>query len=178
MRPEPTAVSRLQETARNWVSTHRNALPTEFASYATFSYPHRRAIYRELDWATRERLWRAQLETFLLPEERLTPVQREMLLGLEAPLTAKQKAFIQFAVDSVVAFAYKPNLTKEQRQAIVKRACRAAPAVLGKTGTKRIFGLIGPSDRNYMNALLQRQVNHASMSMFGLSKNVELPPLL
>lgn len=62
--------------AARWVRAHHDRLPTTLAGYARYDKVHRRAIYDALSPATRQAMWREQLEGYLRPGSKLTEPQK------------------------------------------------------------------------------------------------------
>jgi len=83
-RPEPPACAE----AAAWVRAHANALPTTLAGYSRYSRLYRRAIYDALPPATREAMWREQLEGYLRPGTPLTEPQQAAVRRVMAQLPA------------------------------------------------------------------------------------------
>jgi hypothetical protein len=71
-RPEPPACA----VATAWARAHRSELPTTLAGLSRHTKLYRRAIYEVLPPATREAMWREQLEGYLRPGTPLTQTQQ------------------------------------------------------------------------------------------------------
>jgi hypothetical protein len=76
----------LCEIAHSWVMDHSGKLPTSLDEFVTYPKAYRRAIYTALPVEARVHLW----------QEFLTP-----FLANSSPLTAKQRALVQFEYDNL-----------------------------------------------------------------------------
>jgi len=74
--------------AARWVRAHRGELPTTLREISRYSILYRRAIYDALPPATRQALWREQMEGFLRPDQPFTPAQRAAIRESMALLPA------------------------------------------------------------------------------------------
>jgi hypothetical protein len=83
-KPEPPACAE----AAAWVRAHPGALPTTLAGLSRHSKLYRRAIYDALPPATREAMWREQLEGYLRPGSPLTETQKAAVRQVVAQLPA------------------------------------------------------------------------------------------
>ncbi|HEV7588635.1 MAG TPA: bacteriocin fulvocin C-related protein [Longimicrobium sp.] len=83
-RPEPPECA----VAAAWVRAHQGALPTTLAGLSRHSKLYRRAIYDALPPATREAMWREQLEGYLRPGQPLTETQKAAVRQVIAQLPA------------------------------------------------------------------------------------------
>jgi hypothetical protein len=83
-RPEPPECA----VAAAWVRAHRSELPTTLAGLSRHTKLYRRAIYDALPPATREAMWREQLEGYLRPGQPLTETQKVAVRQVIAQLPA------------------------------------------------------------------------------------------
>lgn len=74
--------------AQQWVDAHAGELPTTLAELSRHSMAYRRAIYQALPPATREALWREQLEGYLRPRHPLSEAQQAAVRQVIAKLPA------------------------------------------------------------------------------------------
>lgn len=74
--------------AARWVRGHHGELPSTLAQLSRYSILYRRAIYDVLPPATREAMWREQLEGFLRPGQPFSDAQRAAIRESMAQLPA------------------------------------------------------------------------------------------
>lgn len=167
----PTRTELMERDASRWVDTHRKGLPTTYDEYSALSLPVRKNIYRVISWGDRQRLWQQHIEAFLLPENQLSPAQRETVRRLPHPLTATQKAWLRTHLDSVVSRAYDARLTQPQREAIGRRDCKQSKQVLGDLAFQ-VIGNLGPLDTAYVSLVKSEvQAHQASIVNFEHVRN-------
>lgn len=167
-RPQSTPKSvRMYQQADEWARNNVAALPRDFPSYATLTMPQRKAAYQLLSWPERKELWQRHVETFLLPAESLTTIQRQVRAALPGPMRPAETALLRVWLDSVVARAYEPQLTNTQRIAIARPLCEKAKTVLGKQKGLLILGQIGPTDNAWTDLLRsEASVRRSRASIF------------
>jgi len=174
-RPEaPTKTALMRRNAVAWAKAHRQQLPSDYNTYVRFPAPYRQAIYWELSWPVREKLWREHLQAFLMPADSLSAAQLQTVQSLGQPLNQAQRAFVNSWVSTVVSRGYDPALTKEQRVALATPFCKNSKSVLGAAAYP-VLAQIGPLDTTYLHMVAAegtQKLNAASMFSVSAAKTL------
>ena len=128
--------------AREWVKTHRDKLPTAFGDFGNYPLATRKSIYATLSAKQKQQLWLEHLETFLPSGADLSPMQRQMVSALPAPLTDNQRAFIAEAVRELPRI-FDPKLSAAEQKKIVGALCARSKGILSDRERTAIFGTVG-----------------------------------
>lgn len=120
-KPEPPECA----VAAAWVRAHPTELPTTLAGLAKHTKLYRRAIYDALPPATREAMWREQLEGYLRPG---------------SPLTETQKASVRRVITQL------PALTAAHPNRALSRSLRAQLSTqFDRPLLREVFITLGPT---------------------------------
>jgi hypothetical protein len=129
---------------RAWAQENPGTLPTTLSAISAYSIDYRKAIQTQLSQSQRAALWREQLNTFLLPAESLSPIQRRMVTDIGAPLTEGQRLVIRAARDSI-DLVFDTTLAVQTRDSLSQRLCERGRTVFSRRQSERIFATLGPS---------------------------------
>ncbi len=134
-----------RERATIWLAENAINRPTEYAGIASQPIQWRRPLFGLLTSREKMALWKAHLESFVLPDAALTAVQLGVRTKLNATLSAKQVAQVQ-AVIAQLPELFSATKSLVERQTLLHEVCALNKSMFTRRETIAIFGLIGELD--------------------------------
>jgi hypothetical protein len=145
---EPSRLASAYAEAGSWVKANSATLPSSYEEIVRLPMLHRKAVVHELSLSQQKQVWREHLESFVLPDSRLSAAQRLVASQMKVPLDSYQRAFVQSAIDSL-DHIFSAKLTVEQRQAKSLPFCSKKQTVFAGDVAGAIFARLGPADSAY-----------------------------
>jgi hypothetical protein len=161
--PEPmTPLRAAHLEAENWVVRNRSTLPKHLNELAELPMVTRKKVSANWTAAEKEQVWREQLETFVTPEAKLSPIQRRMLKSLSVALNNDQRQMIRGVLDSLHV-GMGEGRTLEERAQFSRKVCTAAKKGFAAADGQLIFVTLGPIDSSYFHLISSTKAQQANV---------------
>ncbi len=152
MRPLPlTPLAEARRDGSVWAKANVSSLPSTLTEMSSLSMVKRQAAMRELPVSKRAAVWEEHLNSFVLPLDQLTPMQRRVR-DEAGPLNDAQVQLIRYAIAQLpLVFAHSPLDSAGLK--VAAALCDSVKKVFAIKQSLPIFQSVGPIDSSYLKML-------------------------